>query len=73
MWSKNSLEMLCRVLFLVFALAQGLLRSGRVVLRRAEWRPQGDAGLQRGLAPLNTNPRRIDVGEESVIRFGKVS
>lgn len=25
------------------------------------------------LLPLNTNPRKIDVGEESIARFGKVS
>lgn len=24
------------------------------------------------LLPLNTNPRKIDVGEESIARFGKV-
>ena len=30
------------------------------------------AGCGR-LSPLNTNPRKIDVGEESIARFGKVS
>ena len=25
------------------------------------------------MQPLNTNPRKIDVGEESIARFGKVS
>ena len=28
---------------------------------------------RRGMPPLNTNPRKIDVGEESIARFGKVS
>ena len=33
----------------------------------------GNTGNGRGMQPLNTNPRKIDVGEESIARFGKVS
>lgn len=29
-------------------------------------------GWGASLAPLNTNPRRIDVGEENMSKFGKV-
>ena len=32
-----------------------------------------NTGNRGGMPPLNTNPRKIDVGEESIARFGKVS
>ncbi len=68
-----------RAVLVLFSLAATMMQVAEAFIPRIS-RSLGTSSINYNIGvkrngrslPLNTNPRKIDVGEESIARFGKV-
>ena len=68
-----------RAVLVLFSLAATMMQVAEAFIPRI-FRSLGTSSINYNIGvkrngrslPLNTNPRKIDVGEESIARFGKV-